>query len=79
MKWIIIPGLIFTYIVLGIISYIVISNITDHDWREEIKDQDYAWVTFVFGWPILDVCLGFFGIFSLLHKLLEKIAEDTRK
>lgn len=73
--WIIIPGFIITWIILGFISFILVSKVTKEGWREVLIDNDGTWLAFVALWPVLDILLIIYGIGHLLWLVLVKIAK----
>lgn len=72
--WLVIPGAIITYLVIGFFVCLLFCRIDETDWRDEI---DGYFVAMIVVWPIT----LFVGLFIVLSpvRLLERIADITRK
>ena len=71
--WLIIPGAVITYLVIGFFVFILLSKWCGHNWADEI---DMASVFLIFIWPIT---LALVVITVLPMQLLQRIADVTRK
>lgn len=70
--WLVIPGAIITYLVIGFFVCRLLCGLCGRDWRDEI---DEAYVGMIVLWPVALVA----GIWLVLVGLLERIADVTRK
>lgn len=70
--WLVIPGAIITYLVIGFFVCLLLCRIAGTDWRDEI-DAIYGGMIFV--WPLALVAV----IWLVWVRLLELIADITRK
>ena len=70
--WLVIPGAIIAYLVIGFFVCLLLCGLLDIDWRDEI---DPAYVGMIVAWPVMMVAV----IWFVLVRLLELIADITRK
>lgn len=70
--WLVIPGAIITYLVIGFFVCLLLCRIAGTEWRDEI-DEIYGGMIVV--WPLALVAV----IWLVLVGLLERIADITRK
>lgn len=70
--WLVIPGAIIAYLVIGLFVCLILCRITGTEWRDEI-DEICGGMMVV--WPLALVAV----IWFVLVRLLELIADITRK
>lgn len=71
-RWLVIPGAIITYLVIGFFVLLLLCRLLYIDWRDEI---DPAYVGMIIAWPVMLVAV----IWFVLVRLMECIADITRK
>lgn len=70
--WLVIPGAIIAYLVIGFFVCMLLCRLVETDWRDEI---DEIYVGMIVMWPLALVAV----IWFVLVRLTELIADITRK
>lgn len=74
--WLVIPGAIITYLVIGVFVVAIIYKSDDLDWRDNI---DGSTLILLLGWPLALAAWLCLMLVDISVLLLKRIADVTRK